>query len=185
MAQEELLDLFAQDAADTIRDLEQALILLEDRPDDGDLINRIFRAAHTIKGNAGIVGLGTLAGFTHTMETVLDAVRGGSIPVGEQLISALLASVDVVRGMIERLPADPPPEEVRGLADAENMLEACARSQPAPVASEPPSDNQAPAPPLALGTRRFELELRFGEDLLAAGHDPMLLLEELGQLGTL
>jgi two-component system, chemotaxis family, sensor kinase CheA len=179
MAQEELLDLFAQDATETVRDLEQALIQLEERPDDSDLINRIFRAAHTIKGNAGIVGLTTLASFTHTMETVLDAVRGGRVPVDEALVSALLASVDVLRGMISNLPADPPAAEVPGLDAALALLESCDG-----VRTNPPPSEPAPA---AVRTRlnRFELLLSFPKDLLQTGHDPLLLIEELAQIGQL
>ncbi len=186
MAQEELIDLFAQDAADTVRDLEQALILLEESPDDPELVNRIFRAAHTIKGNAGIVGLSTLASFTHTMETVLDAVRSGRILVDEVLISALLASVDVVRGMLEQLPADPPAAEVPGLPQALDLLGRCDGGDCEPPA--PAAEPDAPAPstpaPRAEG-ESFELTLRFAPDLLQTGHDPMLLIEELAQLGQL
>ncbi len=185
MAQEELLDLFAQDAVDTVRDLEQALIQLEEDPNDREIVNRIFRAAHTIKGNAGIVGLTTLAGFTHAMETVLDGVRSGRVSVSGELVSALLASVDVVRLLIEQLPGDPAGAEVAGHEQALSALQDCGLPRDT-ERDPPPRQTTAPASdePGAVGNR-FQLELRFAPDLLQAGHDPMLLIEELGQIGAI
>ncbi len=185
MAQEELLDLFAQDATEVVRDLEQALIQLEEDPEDEALVNRIFRAAHTIKGNAGIVGLVDLAGFTHAMETVLDAVRNGKRHVDEPLVSAMLAAIDVVRVMVADLPNQLGPAEVPGYGPTLERLEALALDKPSrgPTAARAPS----PIPHQAhRGARRhYELELRFQPDILGAGHDPLLLLEELALLGEI
>ena len=75
----ELSALFVETTLEALDELTQGLLALEKSPDDADLINSLFRAAHNIKGAAGAAGLVVMSRLTHVMETVLDAMRGGSI----------------------------------------------------------------------------------------------------------
>ncbi len=85
-----------EEAAELLEELEEALLELESSPDDSDLINRVFRAMHTIKGSSAMFGFDLVAEFTHTVETVLDKVRNQIIPVSGELIGLVLASCDYI-----------------------------------------------------------------------------------------
>ena len=76
---DELLAVFAQEAREQVAALEAGLLQLEDTPSDADLINSIFRAAHTVKGGAGTVECGFIVEFTHVVESVLSRLREGEI----------------------------------------------------------------------------------------------------------
>jgi two-component system chemotaxis sensor kinase CheA len=72
---EELLKDFFSEAEQQVAQLEQNILVLENDPSNKDAINEIFRAAHTLKGAAGTVQMKELAGFTHLVEDVFDAIR--------------------------------------------------------------------------------------------------------------
>ncbi len=80
--------------------MEEALLILEDRLEDEAPVETLFRAAHTIKGNARIVGFDHVAEFTHIFEDLLEGIRSREILVGEELVTLLLRSVDALREMI-------------------------------------------------------------------------------------
>jgi two-component system chemotaxis sensor kinase CheA len=95
-----LRETFEAEATDLLASMEEALLGLEDRPGDEELVVTLFRAAHTIKGNARIVGLDHVVEFTHVFEDLLDAIRGREILVDEELVTLLLRAVDALREMI-------------------------------------------------------------------------------------
>jgi two-component system chemotaxis sensor kinase CheA len=95
-----VIDIFFEEAAELLADFEAALLELEEAQGDGELLNRIFRAAHTIKGNAGMLGFDDIARFTHGLESLLDALRTGARPVTADVVDALLVSGDVLRRML-------------------------------------------------------------------------------------
>ena len=97
----ELSALFVETALEALDELTQGLLALEKSPDDADLINSLFRAAHNIKGAAGAAGLMVMSRLTHVMETVLDAMRGGSIRLDDELTNALFEAIDALRGVEE------------------------------------------------------------------------------------
>ncbi len=72
---------FREEAHELLSELETALLELEENPDDRDLVGRVFRAMHTIKGSGAMFGFEDIAAFTHDIETVFDGVREGKIPV--------------------------------------------------------------------------------------------------------
>src|SRR3569832_841206 len=76
---------------------EEGLLSLESAPQDLDLINRIFRGAHSIKGNSGMFGFNDITSFTHVMENLLDRMREGTIDVLPEYVSLLLQATDVLR----------------------------------------------------------------------------------------
>src|ERR1700716_2369451 len=89
--------LFLAEVDELLQRVEESLVDLERAPDDQALLNEIFRAAHTIKGNSATIGHARMASLTHAMETRLDDVRKGAASVTPQLIEALLKALDVLK----------------------------------------------------------------------------------------
>jgi two-component system chemotaxis sensor kinase CheA len=98
---EELLKDFYAEAELQVETLEQNILILEQDINNQDAIDEIFRAAHTLKGAAATVQMSELAEFTHIVEDVLDDIRGGKLKVNADITDLLLASIDVVKGMLE------------------------------------------------------------------------------------
>jgi two-component system chemotaxis sensor kinase CheA len=98
---EELLKDFFAEAFGQVESLEQNILALEQDTGNRDAVDEIFRAAHTLKGGAGTVEMSELAEFTHLVEDVLDGVRSGKAVVNESVIDALLASIDVIKAMLD------------------------------------------------------------------------------------
>ena len=92
---------YLEEAYELLAELEDALIELEQRPDDRDLIDRIFRAMHTIKGSGAMFGFDDIAAFTHTIETVYDCIREEQLQVNEDLVSLTLAACDQIKAMLD------------------------------------------------------------------------------------
>src|SRR5438046_8723463 len=104
MTHDATLEMFFEEAADLVGDSEAALLRLEQASSEPDpaLVNRIFRNVHTLKGTSAMLGLDRLAGFAHSLEDVLVRMRQGEQARTPTLVDTLLASVDVLRRLLER-----------------------------------------------------------------------------------
>jgi len=85
--------------------MENALLNVDLAGDQGEAINAIFRAAHTIKGSAGLFSLDHIVAFTHVVESLLDKVRDGSVTLNDEMVVLLLSCCDYLSGMIDALAA--------------------------------------------------------------------------------
>ena len=94
------LQTFFAEAEELLTAMEAALLRVDDGAHDSDTLNEIFRAAHTIKGSAGLFGLNSIVGFTHIVESVLDRVRNGTLPIDRTLLGTLLQCRDHIAGMV-------------------------------------------------------------------------------------
>src|SRR5208283_2060440 len=92
---------FREEAREILVDLEAALLELNEKRGDAELIGRIFRALHTIKGSGAMFGFEKLSAFTHNLETAFDAVRNGRLEIDSALIDLTLAALDQIRVMVE------------------------------------------------------------------------------------
>src|SRR5579864_6634067 len=90
-------DAFYEESAEAIGQMESALLRLDAGTPDQELINTIFRVAHSIKGGAATFGFSEIASFTHTLETLLDELRSHRLTVTSTLSDLLLRSIDVMR----------------------------------------------------------------------------------------
>ncbi len=99
---DEDLKLFNEEAEEQIELLDTALVQMEGEPDP-ELVQRIFRAAHTLKGSAATIGHSRMADLTHAMETVLDAVRQGRRAPDGDVVDALLAGIDALRELADEV----------------------------------------------------------------------------------
>ena len=99
----EFHQVFYEESFEALEPMERSLLELDSGAPDLELINTIFRGAHSIKGGAGMLGFVELADFTHLMETLLDQVREGSRPIDPDTVDLLLRSVDVLRALLTAL----------------------------------------------------------------------------------
>jgi two-component system chemotaxis sensor kinase CheA len=189
MANEQMIDKFKQafleEAREILVELESALLALNENPKDTELMGRAFRALHTIKGSGAMFGFDELAGFSHNLENAFDEVRNGRLKVTAELINLSLAALDQIKAMLEEASG-------RGAADRGVSAEILAKlrlltgksdtDHPAQALSSPLA-----APPVAVVGRARDWHIRFspGSDLLRTGANPLLLLRELKQLGSL
>ena len=97
----EFAAIFQEEAKELLENLEQDLLDLEESPENGELVDQVFRTMHTIKGSGAMFGFTSVADFTHHVETVLTEVRAGHIPVSHELISLVLQSRDYITSLIE------------------------------------------------------------------------------------
>ena len=95
-------NLYREEAYELLANLEDALIELEQHPEDLDIVGRVFRAMHTIKGSGAMFGFDDIAAFTHTIETVYDLIRDGkALKVTQDIISLTLSSCDQIKAMLD------------------------------------------------------------------------------------
>jgi two-component system chemotaxis sensor kinase CheA len=188
-------DAFFEEAGDHLAIVEEGLLELEQHPEDLDLLNKIFRSAHSIKGTSGMFGFNAVAQFTHKMETLLDLLRNGQKVVTPQLADLLLKSTDCLKALIDSaktgLPVDG--ETIRRLT---GDLAAASSAEPTRVAGQaattttsslfPSSLTSAahsvndPAPP-----HQYTIAWTPPDWLFQRGLDPLQIFKELANLGTL
>jgi len=92
---------FIEEATDLINDLEQALLTLEKKPKDTEIIALVFRIMHSLKGGGGMFGFEEISTFTHNLETTYDEIRSGNLSVTEELLSITFSSVDHLRNLLD------------------------------------------------------------------------------------
>src|SRR5262249_18554088 len=100
---EMILQSFRDETEELLAQMEQSLLLLESRPEDRELISSIFRAAHTLKGNASLLEFRAVTQALHSLEDLLDLLRKGAVQVSADLINLLLQAVDITRQIAKRL----------------------------------------------------------------------------------
>ncbi|PVM89752.1 chemotaxis protein CheA [Caulobacter radicis] len=127
---------FFQECEELLADLEGGLLAMQDGNDDGDTVNAVFRAVHSIKGGAGAFGLEPLVRFAHVFETLLDAVRSNEVPATPDLVVTLLRASDVLADHVSSARGLGVVDEAVSAAMAAE-LKACTdpNAAPAPVAA--------------------------------------------------
>jgi len=175
---------FYEESFEAIAQMEEALLRLDVGTPDPELINTIFRVAHSIKGGAATFGFGQIASFTHTLETLLDELRGQRMKVTSALSDLLLRSVDVMREML-RAQQGRQTVDAQRVADLQFDLELTVVQKGGGAAAAAPAAAR-PAPPADVmrGTL-YQISFRPFLHLLARGNDPLRMFRELRDLGDL
>src|SRR4051812_8379290 len=101
----ELAGMFVAEALDHLGTIESTLLRLEEHPGDRTLLNDVFRPFHTIKGNAGALGVATVQELAHRVENLLDRCRSGQHAVGSPEVDIVLRAVDLLTAMLNDLSA--------------------------------------------------------------------------------
>ena len=181
---------FQEEAREILVELEAALLALNESRGDTELVGRAFRALHTIKGSGAMFGFDQLAAFTHNLENAFDEVRNGRLAITSELIDLSLRALDQIKTMLEDSDGRGSDEttaheilaKLRVLTGKEQKEEkeekAEKQSPPAEVAA-----TAVPAPPPA--EHAWHIHFFPGPDLLRTGANPLLLLRELKQMGSL
>ena len=177
---------FIIEAQELLAAMEEALLGLEGQVDQGESINAMFRAVHTIKGSAGLFGLDPVVRFAHTVESVMDRVRSHQVALGPALVSLLLECHDHLEELVassqEGVDETPESRETgRRLVDGLiPYLEGNGAAEPvqAPVATRPREHGGGWAD-------CWHLSLRFSPDVLRNGMDPLSFVRYLGTLGRI
>ena len=97
---QELLEDFLVESFELIEQIDHDLVELESNPDDLELLNRIFRVAHTVKGSSSFLNFDTLTELTHHMEDVLNKARHGELKITADVMDVVLKSVDMMKGLL-------------------------------------------------------------------------------------
>ena len=178
---DEGLQAFVTEAGELLAEMEAGLLNLGDPAAREEAVNAIFRAAHTIKGTAGLFGLDYIVLFTHAVESVLDEVRDAALPLDEELVSLLLECADQLNAMVRDV-------ERGGRGD---LGERCRPQLDALHAYLAPSSMMEPNHP-ALDANDYAGEsgcwlvsLEFGRDVFRQGMDPASFIAYLGRLGRI
>ena len=136
---EEILQDFLVEAGEIIELLSEQLVDLEQRPDDKDLLNAIFRGFHTVKGGAGFLQLNALVDCCHITENLFDLLRNGKLVVSTELMDVVLQALDAVNDMFTDVQErrDPAPADPALIDRLEQLVESANNPQAAPVVEEP------------------------------------------------
>lgn len=174
---------FFEESLEHLANMESGLLQLESAGNDPELINVIFRGAHSIKGGSGTFGFQDVAGFTHVMETLLDKVRSGTTGITPEIIAILLESVDALRDMINALQAGNGIDLSRSAGlqkQLTNLLEGGVSR------SESSAKHSAIDETKAAGNEKvWHIQFRPHRHLFQTGNDPSRILRELHALGRL
>ncbi|MQQ36971.1 chemotaxis protein CheA [Pseudomonas sp. SZ57] len=177
---------FIVEARELLQAMEESLLQLESEPGDQDAIGAVFRAAHTIKGSAGLFGLTPIVSFTHIVEDVLDRLREGSVSVNAELIAVLLKSGDHMLELIDVVASrgqqmqQPALEREAALRQALQVFQAPASASAADSASASVVSDDEPSAEVL-----WHISLRFGVDVFRNGMDPLSFLRYLNTLGQM
>jgi len=182
---EQAVATYREEAGELLAELESSLLELEETPDDHDLISRVFRAMHTIKGSGAMFGFDEIASFTHEVETVFDMVRNNEITVTKQLLDLTLKSRDHISYLlnissgegVDRSEGDVIIAGLRQLVPQTEMPRKGSDEIPAiqlPAVSETePADEKT-----------WRIRFRPAPNIFMCGTNPISLINELRGLGT-
>src|SRR3569833_39857 len=120
---------FFEESFEALDSMEAALLKLDIGAPDKELINTIFRVAHSINGGSATFGFSDIASFTHSLETLLDELRSGTMQVTVAMSDLLLKSVDVMRAML-RAVQHKKPIDAQKVSDLQFDLELMQSSAP-------------------------------------------------------
>lgn len=144
---QELTQDFLVEAFEMIEQLDQDLVELEARPDDLDLLNGIFRVAHTIKGSSSFLNFDVLTHLTHHMEDVLNLARKGELKITPAVMDVVLESIDSMKSLLVKI-RDTGTDQDHGMdiSGVVTRLDAVSKGGPIPEAAAPTAAPAAPAP---------------------------------------
>lgn len=173
--------IFFEESADAIDKVDQYLLSLSPEEFDNDIINDIFRAAHSLKGGSATFGMKTLAEFTHFMETLLDQLRDGEKQFSQEIIDCLLDCLDCVRTLLDHYQTGTQIDEEK-INSVTKVLSRLIDGADNTVAHE-----QDPQALQINDDTACQWNIVFIPDgkILMTGNEPLRFIEEIAELGEL
>src|SRR5512145_2421115 len=158
---ESIISDFVAESRDHLNLIEPDLLAMEEGGASQDMLNRVFRAIHSIKGGAGFLAFESLKNLSHSMESVLMLVRDGKVGVGAELMDALFASMDRLRAMLDDIKGSDQVPVAQEMALLKGILEGQGVQPGAQVKGQATSGKG--------GKREFDLDAQAVKSALAHG----------------
>lgn len=179
---------FREEAHELLGELESSLLELKEFPDNTEIIGRVFRAMHNIKGSGAMFGFDDIAGFTHEIETVFDLVRNGKITVTKEMINLTLIARDQIREMLDAYGGNNPPNEVRTkeiVASFKQLASDTGREKESPAEGKSVTPVRKDQCEIVQEQNKVTYRIRFhpANSIFLNGTNPLCLLNELRELG--
>ena len=197
---DDALQTFILESRELLQAMEQALLSIEQAPEKEEMVNAIFRAAHTIKGSAGLFALNQIVAFTHVVESVLDQVRGGELRIADRLVVLMLSCCDHIGALVDaveagQLEGGQRETNVHLLAQGDPLVDQLRAYLAAPLAAPVATpvavaghDDNTRVTRISGDTVQadhWHISLRFGPDVLKNGMDPLSFIRYLETLGRI
>ncbi len=174
---------FIEESRELLAEMEDSLLRMHTEAQSPDAIHAIFRAAHTIKGSAGLFGLDSVVAFTHVAESLLDEVRNGYVALTEPLVQLLLACCDHMYALINAIEQKDSQEgsqlQAQGVALMQALQSHSSSRQHAAATDASATAATTPEAP----RQDWHIAVRFGPTVLQNGMDPLAFVRHLFSLG--
>ena len=186
---DQFISIFISEAQEILEGLENDLVLLEDNKTDNELLNKIFRSAHTLKSSAGTVGFDAMSDLNHVAENLLEKVRGGKLEVTADIITALLEFLDTMKLMLDNIiEGNRETEGVTTIDSLKSKIKVLAGGDSVPVQEEKKEEPKKSASPNvetdSLGLINiFHIKMAFKSNIFDNGIDPLMYLSDLEAVG--
>ncbi|HKL49495.1 MAG TPA: chemotaxis protein CheA, partial [Desulfuromonadales bacterium] len=167
---------FFEEAQELLSSLESSLLELEKAPQDQDLIDRVFRALHTVKGSGAMFGFDSISDFTHHVESVFDRVRNAEILVDKDLITLTLAAGDHVKALLEEIRGGVPVEQSTATELTERFKLYLSQDEGGEQASSDFHFDENPK-------KTFRIRFKPHRGIFLRGVNPLGLLREIREMG--
>ncbi len=181
----EFQEAFFEEAGDHLAVVEEGLLALEQHPEDLDLLNKIFRSAHSIKGTSGMFGFSAVAQFTHKMETLLDLLRNGQKVVTPIIADLLLKSTDCLKLLIDAAKTGSPVDDEPVQRLTAELAAASDTKVKTEAKVEKGNRSSSSTALTSTSATTFLIAWTPPEWLFQRGLDPLQIFKELADLGIL
>ncbi len=174
---EDLIQVFLEESQEILDQLEEDLLKLEQDQGNKELMAAIFRAAHTIKGSAGLTGLDDISSLAHRLEDVLDQVRSDNKVMSRECFETVFQTVDMLNKMVACAAGGEQhnPDETTAMME---RLTFFLSEDINPIKTAPGQVQQKSA-----GEHIYRAKLKFRKDFFESGTDPLKLISELAEKG--
>ncbi|PLX17950.1 MAG: chemotaxis protein CheA [Salinivirgaceae bacterium] len=169
---------FVEEATEQINELEQALVQLDQNQDDMATIESIFRVMHSLKGGSAMFGFEKIDKFTHILENIYDRVRNKELKVSKDILDLTFEAVDHLRSLLNETPENETTLEVNNNKFIERIENALNEKQA-------PEHTSLHDEPVEGKTKTYFIRFVPNEDIMKNGTNPLFLLEDLAELGTI
>ena len=182
---DEALITFIEESRELLSEMEDSLLRVGSEANPQESIHAIFRAAHTIKGSAGLFGLDTVVAFTHVAEGLLDEVRAGDVPLSGELVQLLLACCDHMHALVHAVESKADLHDPLLHSQGAQLCLELQRYRHQPDSSSAPQHNASSTEHMTSCSEAplWHIHVQFGHSVLQNGMDPLSFLRYLHTLG--